>query len=99
MKGYWLVLGSDVSDPDAQAEYIKHWGPVAEKYKAKICPAQTPPILQEARDSSRFLVIEFPSFEDAQACYADPDYQEAMAFAHKAANRDLIILAGNITLS
>ena len=30
MKGYWIVLGSDVTDPDAQQAYGKLWAPIAE---------------------------------------------------------------------
>lgn len=96
MKGYWIVLGTEVTDQAAQAEYGRLWAPIAEKYGVKINPAEVPPVLKEARNTARVIIVEFPTYEDAVACYEDPDYQTAKAFANKAAMRDLLILRGEI---
>ena len=42
----------------------------------------------------RAVVVEFPSFEQAVACYEDEEYQTALPFARKAYERDLAILEG-----
>lgn len=96
MKGYWIVLGTEVTDQVAQAEYGRLWAPIAEKYQVKINPTEVPPILKEARDTARVIIVEFPTYDDAVACYEDPDYQKAKAFANKAAMRDLLIVKGEI---
>ena len=96
MKGYWLILGSKIADQDAQTEYGRLWAPIAAKYQARINPTKTPPLLQEARDTARVVVVEFPSLEAAKACYADAAYQDALQYALRASKRDLIMLEGDL---
>ena len=96
MKGYWVIIGTDVTDQNAQAEYVRLWKPIAEKYQAVINPSDAPPALKEFRDATRLLVVEFPSYELATACYEDPAYQEARQYAFKAARRELIIFKGDL---
>ena len=96
MKGYWIILKTDVVDQAAQHEYGQLWAPIAEKYQARINSTTVPPLLKEARDAAGVLVVEFPSYDMAQACYEDPAYQEAQKFALKAAKRDLLIVKGDL---
>lgn len=96
MKGYWLILGTEVTDQAAQAEYGRLWKPIAEKYQARINPSKVPPVLKEARDTARVIVVEFPSLEIAKACYDDPVYKDAMRFALQASKRDLLMFEGEI---
>ena len=70
--------------------------PIAEKYQARLNPTKVPPLLKEARDTARVIVAEFPSYEQAKACYEDPPYQEAKRFALKASKRDLLIFEGDL---
>ncbi|CAH2408370.1 DUF1330 domain-containing protein [Mesorhizobium escarrei] len=76
MKGYWLIIGTKISNDDAQSEYAKLWKPIAEKYQARINPLKVPPLLKEARDARRVVIVEFPSYDLAQACYDDLDYPD-----------------------
>lgn len=96
MKGYWLILGTEISDQVAQSEYGRLWKPIAEKYQAKLNPQKVPPSLKEARDAHRVIVVEFPSLELAKACYSDPAYEEARRFALRASNRELLIFEGEL---
>lgn len=96
MKGYWLILGTEITDQAAQDEYIRLWAPIADKYRARLNPSKVPPVLMEARDAARVIVVEFPSLEMARACYEDPAYQEARRHASRAASRELLILEGEI---
>ncbi|WP_353474917.1 DUF1330 domain-containing protein [Salipiger sp. H15] len=96
MKGYWLVLGTNVTDVEAQAEYGRLWAPVAAKYGARVLRGDDAPKMLEAGDKSRILLVEFESLAVAQACYDDPDYQAARAFAMKAARRELVIFAAEL---
>ncbi|WP_447785108.1 DUF1330 domain-containing protein [Pseudomonas germanica] len=93
MKGYWIIFGADVTDAEAQKEYGRLWKPIAEKYGAILKPFDGN-VLKEARDTRRVLAVEFESYAKAKACYNDPAYAEAMAFAHQASHRELIIIEG-----
>lgn len=95
MKGYWIILGAEVKDAQAQAEYGRLWKPVGERYGATIRVLE-PDALKELTSASRALVVEFPSYEQARACYADPAYAEAKAHALRAADRQLIIIEGEL---
>ncbi|MFK0310715.1 DUF1330 domain-containing protein [Pseudomonas sp. NPDC090233] len=92
MKGYWIILASDVTDSEAQQEYARQWAPLAEKYAAKIKVLDT---LAEAHTSTRVLAVEFESLEQAKACYDDPAYVHAKVFALRAARRELMIIEGD----
>lgn len=96
MKGYWIIFGSAVSDTEAQQEYGRLWGPIAEKYQAKIKILGADALL-ETHSTSRVLTIEFPSYAQAKSCYEDPAYAEAKAFALRASRRELIIVAGELS--
>lgn len=96
MKGYWIILGSNVTDPDAQQEYGRLWGPIGKKYGATVKVLDTSIVLKEALHSSRVLVVEFPTHADALACYNDPAYVEAKAFATRASKRELLIVEGEL---
>lgn len=90
MKGYWIILGATVTDTEAQQEYGRLWGPIAAKYGATL-KQLAPGALVESHTSSRVLAVEFASYTQAKACYDDPAYTEAKAFALRAAPRELII--------
>ncbi|NBF06282.1 DUF1330 domain-containing protein [Pseudomonas sp. Fl5BN2] len=95
MKGYWIIFGSDVIDANAQQEYNRLWAPISERYGAKVRLLQ-PGVLVEALTSKRVLAVEFPSYEQAQACNIDPAYAEARLFALSAYKREMIIIEGDL---
>ncbi|MEX3933798.1 DUF1330 domain-containing protein [Paraburkholderia phymatum] len=97
MKGYWLILGEDVKDPDAQKRYGELWAPIAAKYDAKVRVLDTHAVLKETRTTTRVVIVEFPSYEQARACYADSAYQEAAKFALQASKRELLVLQGELS--
>ncbi|MCP3979058.1 MAG: DUF1330 domain-containing protein [bacterium] len=40
----------------------------------------------------RLVLLEFPSKADVEAWFADPDYEEAMAFRHAASTMNFLLL-------
>ena len=94
MSGYWMVRSSEVRDTQAMSAYGEAWSPIASKYGAKIVAGRG--VRHETKEGeahARALIIEFPSYEDALACYDDPDYQKALQLVDKAyAFRDLVIV-------
>lgn len=95
MKGFWIIFGSDAVDLDAQQAYGQLWAPISKKYNAKLRVLE-PGALVESQSSRRVIAIEFPSYEQAKACYHDPDYIEAKQFALRASRRELIIIEGDL---
>lgn len=81
---------------EAQAEYGRLWAPIASRYGARLIKGKAAPVLLEGRDTSRVLLVEFPSLDAARACYEDPEYAAAVVWAHKAATRDLVIFEGEV---
>ena len=77
MAGYWIVRSGEVTDTEAQAAYGKAWGPIAERFGARIVAGPSPVSSVEGQ---------------AVACYEDPSYQAALEYGKKASERDLIIL-------
>ena len=51
------TYGTEVSDQGAQEEYGRLWAPIAEKYQARVNPTATPPLLKEARDTARVVIV------------------------------------------
>ena len=93
MPGYWIVKGGAIGDQAAYEEYAKRWGPIAKRFGARILNAGG---RLDAREGAwgRAVIVEFPSFEQAVACYEDEEYQAALPFARKAYERELAILEG-----
>ena len=94
MLGYWVVTAPEVVDSEAFAEYRKHWGAIAKKYNAKLLASRNRHQNREGLPADRVTLVEFPSYEDAIACYDDPDYQKAVPFVDKTGGRNLIIVEG-----
>ncbi|TPI16946.1 DUF1330 domain-containing protein [Mesorhizobium sp. B4-1-3] len=83
MNGYWLIVGTEISNEEAQAEYARLWKPIGEKYQARTNTTKQPPLLVEARDAKRMVLVEFPSLELAKACWRTMMAQRAACgFAH-----------------
>lgn len=96
MKGYWIVLGGPVTDLEAREKYGALWAPIAKKYQARVVSEGSSLDLREGEGIARVLIVEFPSIDLARACYADPEYADAMAYALAASQRTLLILEGEI---
>jgi uncharacterized protein (DUF1330 family) len=94
MAGYWIVRGSEVKDQGAYDEYARLWSLIAERYGAKFTAGRGRHQTREGKACARIALIEFPSFDQAIACYDDPDYQASLMYAHKAYDRVLDILEG-----
>jgi len=92
-KGYWIAR-VDISDEDAYKNYVAANAEAFREYGARFIVRAAPFENPEGTSRSRNVVIEFPSYEAALACYHSPAYQKAMAFRRDASEADLVIIEG-----
>ncbi|MEX0316924.1 MAG: DUF1330 domain-containing protein [Ruegeria sp.] len=92
-KGYW-VAHVDVDDMDAYKNYIVANGAAFAEYGARFLVRGGERELREGTARARTVVIEFPSYEDALACYDSDVYQAAKALRDPVSTGDLVIMRG-----
>jgi uncharacterized protein (DUF1330 family) len=92
-KGYWVVR-VDVHDPDAYQRYVAANGPAFAKFGARFLVRAGRSEMLEGSSRSRNVVIEFPSFETALACWHSPEYQEVIKLRRDASTADLLVIEG-----
>ncbi|MET3794374.1 DUF1330 domain-containing protein [Aquamicrobium terrae] len=76
-KGYWMAM-VDVRDPEHYGRYIEANGAAFAKYGAKFLVRAGRFENPEGPTGNRHVIVEFPSYEAALACYNSPEYQEAL---------------------
>ena len=77
-KGYWIAHGI-VHDVDAYDKYRAANGPVFAKFGARFLVRGGDQKIAEGNAKPRTVILEFPSYEVAKACYESDDYQAAKA--------------------
>ena len=92
-KGYWIAH-VEVTDPDNYPKYIAANRAAFEKYGAKFVVRGGRYDAVEGIKGDRHVVIEFPSYEAALACYHSPDYQAAKALRQGKAEADIVVIEG-----
>lgn len=95
MKGYW-VARSKINDPAEYRKYTDRVPEILKKYGGKVLARGGRfQILEGPQKFHRFVVIEFPSLEQAVACHDSPEYREAAAFRRSGAGEvELVIVEG-----
>ncbi len=92
-KGYWIVHVT-VTNPEAYAEYVRLDTPVVEAFHGRFLvrggQCETP----EAPQKDRHVVVEFPDYATALACYRSEGYQAAAAIRRANAESDIVIVEG-----
>lgn len=93
MKGYWIGRVT-VTDPQRYPDYVRANADAFAKYGAKFLVRGGEFDCVEGQARERNVVIEFPSYEAAVACYHSPEYQAALRIRETCAESDLIIIRG-----
>jgi uncharacterized protein (DUF1330 family) len=99
MPAYW-VARSKINDAAAYKKYTDRVPAIIARYGGKVLARGGRfQILEGPQKFHRFVVIEFPSLEQAVACHDSPEYREAAAFrAGGAGEVELVIVeAGDAT--
>lgn len=92
-KGYWVGRVT-VSDPEAYKQYVAANAAAFSKYGAKFLVRGGAFEAVEGEAWDRNIVIEFPDYETALACYRSPEYEHAMTFRKNASVADIIVIEG-----
>jgi uncharacterized protein (DUF1330 family) len=98
MTAYW-VARSKINDPVEYKKYTDRVPAIIERYGGRVLARGGRfQILEGPQKFHRFVVIEFPSLEQAVACHDSPEYQEASAFRKSGAGEvELVIVEGSGT--
>lgn len=92
-KGYWIG-NMDVHDAAIYEKYRAANAKPFADYGAKFLVRGGTQQIREGNANSRTVVIEFPSYADAVACYESPGYQNAKDIRMAVADGSLIIIEG-----
>jgi len=92
-KGYWIGH-VDVTDPEGYKAYVAANAEPLKKYGGRFLVRGGQFEAKEGRHRSRNVVIEFPSYEAALACYHSPEYQHAVSLRKPHAEADIIVIEG-----
>jgi uncharacterized protein (DUF1330 family) len=92
----YIVVQVDVKDPIRYADYRAMVPPTLERYGGRfIVRGGKTEALEGNWAPKRFVVVEFPSVEQAKAWWASPEYADAKAL-RQATSETLMIVAEGV---
>ena len=92
-KGYWIAR-VDVHNEEGYKPYAAANPAIFEKYGGKFIVRAGKFESMEGESRSRNVVIEFPDYAAALACYRSPEYQANIKVRQPHSLIDLIIIEG-----
>ena len=92
-KGYWIAR-VDIHDPEAYKAYVAGNGAVFRKFGARFLVRGGAAETVEGSVRQRNVILEFPSYAEALACYRSPEYQAALKLRTGASTADVILIEG-----
>jgi len=92
-KGYWIVR-VDVHDPATYQNYTAANAAAFAKYQGHFLVRGGRYENPRGSSRQRNVVVEFPSYEAALACYHSPEYAHAMDVRGDSAELDIVIVDG-----
>ena len=91
----YVVVQVDVKDPERYADYRTMVPPTLAKYGGRfIVRGGKTETLEGDWLPNRFVVVEFPSLEQAKAWWASPEYAEAKALRQATSETQMIVAEG-----
>ncbi len=94
-KKAYIIGQIDVSNPQQYGEYAKSSPDVIAKYGGRfLARAGRTVTLEGPAARSRVVIIEYPSFERAQAWFNSPEYQQIKTLRDGAASAQFIVVEG-----
>jgi uncharacterized protein (DUF1330 family) len=99
MPAYWLAR-SKINDPVEYKKYTDQVPAIIAKYNGKVLARGGKYQIMEGPDTfHRFIVIEFPTMEQAVACFNSPEYTAAASHRRTGAGivENVIVEGGDAT--
>jgi uncharacterized protein (DUF1330 family) len=92
----YLVVDTDLTNPEAYEEYKLKARPIAEKYGGEYLARGGKMNIKETQlwSPKRLVLVRFPSFEQAEKFYDSAEYQAVLPISEKSAIRTVVILEG-----
>jgi uncharacterized protein (DUF1330 family) len=92
-KGYWIAH-VDVTDPEGYGAYVAANAAAFRRYGGRFLVRGGPSQEPEGSLRARHVVIEFPDYDSALACYRSPEYAAAMDLRRGRSLMDCTIVEG-----
>ena len=93
-KGIWIAVYEKNENIETLKKYAVKATTAIGKYSGKFIVRGGKNITLEGKQSPRTVIVEFPSFADAEKCYNSDEYQEAHNVLKGSVKRNLQIVEG-----
>ena len=93
-KGIWITVYEKIENMEILKKYAVKATVAIDKYSGKFIVRGGKNITPEGNQSPRSVIVEFPSFADAEKCYNSDEYQEAHNILKGSVKRNLQIIEG-----
>ena len=92
-KGYWIAQVT-VKDPETYEKYKAANAIAFSKYGGLFIVRGGAQAVKEGTTHPRSVIIEFPDYAAALACYESPEYKSALAIRQGISDGNLVIVEG-----
>ena len=95
-KTYWVarVDMNPGADLEEYKKYVETAKPAFERHQAKFLARGGKTEVLEGKARARNVIIEFPSMEEALACYNSPEYTAARAIRQALSQGEFVLVEG-----
>ena len=93
-KGIWIAVYEKIENMEILKKYAVKATKAIGKYSGKFLVRGGKNITFEGNQSPRTVIVEFPTFSDAEKCYNSNEYQEALSILKGFVKRNLQIIEG-----
>jgi uncharacterized protein (DUF1330 family) len=94
MPAYWIAR-SRITDPATYKKYTDQVPAILSRYGGKVLArGGRHQIMAGPETFQRYVVIEFPTFEQGVACFESPEYQAASVFRNAGGVVETVIVEG-----
>jgi len=93
-KGIWIAAYEKIENMETLKKYVAKATVAISKYSGDFKVRGGKSITLEGNQYPRTVIVEFPSFADAEKCYNSSEYQEALNILKGSVKRNLQIIEG-----
>jgi uncharacterized protein (DUF1330 family) len=92
-KAYWIAR-VDVRDSETYKKYVETAKPAFERHKANFLARGGRTEVLQGQARARNVLIEFPSMDEALACWNSPEYTAARAIRGPVSEGEFVLVEG-----